>query len=339
MTRTSFLILFSALFLALCSCTEKSRNQKSSAAQTGQENAVGEKTYGVINVSVADTRTRSSYAAEMATQLLLGQPVKVLERDGWWKIEGIEGYVSWIPSSSFVRMTKEEFNAWTAAPKIVFTDFYGFCYELPDEKLHTVSDLVYGNMLRLEGEEGNFYQVAYPDGRRGFVLKNQAKTFEEWIAGQQLSEAAVLEAAFRMKGIPYTWGGTSVKGLDCSGFTKSVFFEFGVILQRDASQQAKTGEPVDITNGYDMLCPGDLLFFGKAATADKPARVRHVAFYIGNKEFIHASGFIKVNSLDPTQPHYDELNTKELLSARRIIGYVDTEGIQSISNNPLYKQQ
>lgn len=340
MTRTFSLFLFSLLLPVLFSCTESGKTNRTECAQeTVSGKNVGDKTFGVVNVSVADTRTKNSYSSGMATQLLLGSPVKTLEHDGWWQIESSEGYVSWIPSNTFVPMTKEEFNTWTSAPKIIFTDFYGFCYETADKKQQTVSDLVYGNMLRLDEEVGNFYRVIYPDGRKGYVLKDQAKTIEDWLAGHDLSEATLLESAFRMKGIPYTWGGTSVKGLDCSGFTKSVLFEFGVILQRDASQQAKTGTPVDITNGYDNLCPGDLLFFGKAATPDKPERVRHVAFYIGNKEFIHASGFIKINSLDPDKPNYDELNTKELLSASRIIGSVGSEGIQRISDNPLYKIQ
>lgn len=339
MIRTYSLLLSVFFVLMLFSCTEKSTVKETTGTQTLSDKSVGEKTLGVVNVSVADTRTRNSYSGEMATQLLLGSPVKTLEHDGWWQIESAEGYISWIPSNSFVPMTKEEFNNWTTAAKIIFTDFYGFCYETADDKQQTVSDLVYGNILKLDGEEGRFYRVLYPDGRKGYVLKDQAKTVEAWSAGHKLNEATILESAFRMKGIPYTWGGTSVKGLDCSGFTKSVFFEFGIILLRDASQQAKTGTPVDITNGYDNLCPGDLLFFGKAATEDKPERVRHVAFYIGNKEFIHASGFIKINSLDPAQPNYDELNTKELLSATRIIGSIGTEGIQHISDTPLYNVQ
>ena len=56
---------------------------------------------------------------------------------------------------------------------------------------------------------------------------------------------------------------------------KTVYLKHGVVLRRDASQQAKTGIPVDISEGYDKLRPGDLLFFGKN-------RVRHVAIYLGN---------------------------------------------------------
>ena len=108
---------------------------------------------------------------------------------------------------------------------------------------------------------------------------------------------------------------------------------------RDASQQVKTGISVDISNGYENLRPGDLMFFGKKAQDGKKERIRHVAFYKGDKEFIHASGYIRINSLDSTKANYDELNTREFVRASRVIGAVDTKGIWSINNSPLYKEQ
>lgn len=303
------------------------------------DETVGEKTYGVINVSVADVRMGASYAAEMGTQLLLGAPVQVLQHDDWWRIKTAEGYVAWTTGGSFVRMTKDDFNKWITAKKIIFTDDYGFGYENPDEKKQRVSDLAFGNMLKLEADNGRFYKVSYPDGRIAYVLKSQSKPYEEWLTSIKLTEESILEKALTLKGIPYTWGGTSVKGMDCSGFTKTVMLMHGIILMRDASQQVKTGIPVDISNGYENLRPGDLMFFGKKAQDGKKERIRHVAFYKGDKEFIHASGYIRINSLDSTKANYDELNTREFVRASRVIGAVDTKGIWSINNSPLYKEQ
>ena len=303
------------------------------------DETVGEKTYGVINVSVADVRMGASYAAEMGTQLLLGAPVQVLQHDDWWRIKTAEGYVAWTTGGSFVRMTKDDFNKWITAKTIIFTDDYGFGYENPDEKKQRVSDLAFGNMLKLEADNGRFYKVSYPDGRIAYVLKSQSKPYEEWLTSIKLTEESILEKALTLKGIPYTWGGTSVKGMDCSGFTKTVMLMHGIILMRDASQQVKTGIPVDISNGYENLRPGDLMFFGKKAQDGKKERIRHVAFYKGDKEFIHASGYIRINSLDSTKANYDELNTREFVRASRVIGAVDTKGIWSINNSPLYKEQ
>jgi cell wall-associated NlpC family hydrolase len=285
------------------------------------DKAVGEKKVGVINVSVADTRTAADYAAEMATQLLLGAPVDILRPESyWWQVKSAEGYVAWITGSSLVRMTEREYDQWRTAPKIIFTDAYGFAYESPDEQAQRASDLVFGNLLKHEGERGAFYRVAYPDGRIAYVPKRQSRPYGEWLASRRLTEESIVGEALRLKGIPYMWGGTSVKGMDCSGFTKTVYLMHGIVLRRDASQQAKAGIPIDISAGYENLRPGDLLFFGKKAADGKQEQVRHVAIYMGNKKFIHAAGAIKINSFDPKSPVYDESNTREFIRAARVIG-------------------
>ena len=295
--------------------------------------------YGVVTVSVADARMDARYSAEMGTQLLLGMPLQIIKNDGWWQVRTPEGYEVWIEKNSFVRMDKDAFNQWVSAKKVIFTDDYGFAYETPDESKQRVSDLVFGNILKWEGESKKFYYVSYPDGRKAYILKKQAHLYDKWKSSIKLSEKSIVETALALKGIPYSWGGTSIKGMDCSGFSKTVFLKHGIILMRDAWQQALTGIPVDISAGYDNLRPGDLMFFGKKATDDTKERIRHVAIYIGNKEFIHASGYIKINSLDPNKPNYDEGNTREFVRASRIIGAVGGEGIWIIDDNPLYKVQ
>ncbi|WP_080903305.1 C40 family peptidase [Parabacteroides sp. Marseille-P3160] len=302
------------------------------------DTALQGRTYGVINLSVADMRVKSGFASEMATQALLGTPVRVLQKGRWYRLQTPDRYISWAESSTFQPMTKEEFNEWIVAPKIVYTDYYGFSYQKPDEKSQTVSDLVYGNILRLEGEEKGFYKVAYPDGRQAFVPKSRVLKMEKWLTSNPLTGESLVKKAFTLMGIPYSWGGTSVKQLDCSGLTKTVFFMHGVILMRDASQQVHTGEPVDISAGYDNLQAGDLMFFGKK-TEDGKEKIRHVGFYIGNKEFIHEAGRVKVSSLDSTKTNYDEYNTREFIRAARFIHAVGTPGIWSVADHPWYKVQ
>ena len=271
--------------------------------------------YGVANVSVADLRTAPGYSAEMATQLLLGVSMQLLQaRQSWYQVKTPEGYVAWIQRSTMVRMNREQFRQWEEAPKIIFTDDYGFAYETPDANRQRLSDLVFGSLLKYENDEGAFYHVRFPDGREGYVLKSQSRTFDEWQSSICLTGESIVEKALELKGIPYTWGGTSVKAVDCSGYTKTVYLKHGIVLRRDASQQATTGMPVDISDGYERLLPGDLLFFGKT-------RVRHVAIYLGNMEFIHAAGYVRINSLDPTQPHYDAENTKDLVCVRRFLSH------------------
>jgi len=331
-----YLLPFLLFVIEIFFCLEIAGQTTSGAKTNSPSDSVK---YGVINISVADGRKEGKFEAEMGTQLLLGMPVQIIQHNGWWQIKSPEGYVVWIEPKAFVRMNKDTFNRWISAKKIIFTDEYGFAYETPDENKQRSSDLVFGDLLKLEGESGRFFQVSYPDGRKAYVLKTQAALFDQWQSSRKLTEESIIQAALTLKGIPYTWGGTSVKGMDCSGFSKTVFLKNGIILERDASQQAQTGIPVDIGKGYDRLRPGDLMFFGKKATSDSGEHIRHVAIYLGNKEFIQASGYIRISSLDPGKSNYDSLNTREFVRASRIIGAVGSKGIWKIKDNPLYQVQ
>ena len=305
-----------------------------------ERDALSNYEFGIVTVSVANGRMEAGHRSEMGTQLLLGMPVRVIEQRGsWWQVKTPENYVIWLERRHFQRMNREDFNRWTSARKVIFTDDFGFVYEQPNERGQRVSNLVLGNLMKYEGENRRFFRVSFPDGRKGYVPKRQAMLFDEWKKSINLTENSIIQTALSMKGIPYLWGGTSIKGMDCSGFTKTVFLMHGIITLRDARQQAQTGIPVDISTGYENLRRGDLMFFGREATEETPGRIRHVAIYMGNKEFIHAAGLVRVNSLDPNEPHFDELNTREFIRATRIIGAVGTEGLWCISVNPLYRVQ
>jgi cell wall-associated NlpC family hydrolase len=95
-----------------------------------------------------------------------------------------------------------------------------------------------------------------------------------------------------------------------------VYQSNGILLPRDASQQVWSGVEV----AFDSLQVGDLLFFGEKATPEKSERVVHVGMWLGNKEFIHSSGMVKIGSFDECALRYDAHNAGRYLRARRILG-------------------
>ena len=312
------------------------------------DSSVGKKVHGVVNLSVANFRTKPGNASEMATQAILGTEVDLLQKvDGEFRARTPEGYISYVPASSIAAMDQADLEKWRKLPKLIYTDEFGKSLSKADPKSVRVSDLVYGNILGLLAEEGNYYKVTYPDHRIAFIPKDEALTFDKWLNSRELTADNVISSAKTMMGLPYLWGGTSVKGVDCSGFTKTAYYMNGYIIPRDASQQVLAGQNIDILDkdghfdakkALKNLKPADLLFFASGKNSNPNARVTHVALYIGNGEFIHSAGTVRINSMLKDAANYDDFQTRTVVAAKRYIGVKDQQ-VQKIQENPYYNQK
>ena len=305
-----------------------------------------DKVYGVSNQSVINFRTSGKYSAESATQVMMGTPLQILEKKGGWtRAITPEGYISWVTSGSITYMNKEEFDAYKAAKKVIINTKYTTMYEGPSASSQMVSDVVWGNILLDKGAQGAWQKVAISDGREGYVPKADVMDFDKWLDSRNPTADNIIATAKQFIGVPYMWGGTSIKAVDCSGFCKSTYFLNGIVLARDASQQCLTGDGVDISKYVDggeytkealsNLKKGDLIFFGTKATPEKKERITHVGIYIGDGIFIHSATKVRINSLIPTDANYYD-GSKRLVRAQRILGNVDA-GKDIWSIETLYK--
>ncbi len=300
--------------------------------------SMGDHTWGIITLSVASLRPTPSHRAELITQAFLGTPVKILKKEGnWYLVQTPDLYLGWITASSIGLFTEDEVYQYNDSERIIFTAMTGSCYSLPDENSQVISDLVPGNILQVADKSPGFYKVQFPDGRTGYVHKNQCLSLDEWKESFTYHPEKILETAMKFLGLPYLWGGISSKTIDCSGLTKTVYFMNGIILQRDASQQVLYGELVNTSEGYDNLEPADLLFFGTHETDSTKERVTHAGIYIGDGEIIHASGRVKINSMIPGKKNYSSHLDSIFIRARRILTCVGEPGIEPVFSNAFYK--
>jgi gamma-D-glutamyl-L-lysine dipeptidyl-peptidase len=303
--------------------------------QTLPQPVLGDRTIGVVSVSVANIRTKPDHAAEMGTQAILGTPLRILKKEhGWYYVQTPDEYLGWT-DDRVEMMNAAIFAAWSAQPKLIVTTEIAYTHQSEDPAAEVVSDVVAGSILSLKSETPTAYTVEYPDGRTAVLPRSMGRPYAEWLAAAKDTPESILATARRFFGIPYFWGGTSAKGMDCSGFTKTVFFLNGVLLPRDASQQVFVGEPVDTTGGIDLR-PGDLLFFGFRATAERKERVTHVGISLGGKRFIHASTDVRINSLAPADTDYSQHREQMFLRARRIIGAGPAAGVKRLKDLPYY---
>ena len=285
--------------------------------------------WALVKLSIATLRTEPKHSAEVTTQGIMGAPVKVLEKcDDWYRVQMADDYIAYVPESSLAFKTEAQMKAWRKAKRYIVTA-YGSRLVTEAHGDETVSDLVMGNILEYKTAQGNWIKLATPDGRVGWVDGADVAELSQW-SQQGFSASQLEKTARRMMGSSYLWGGTSTKVTDCSGLTKVCYLSNGIILQRDASQQALTGKIMKKGTDWHQYETGDLLFFGN----EKTGRVTHVGLYLRDGKYIHCSGQVKINSLDPKASDYPYLYSP--LSASRIKGMVGTKGITAMKSHPWY---
>lgn len=125
--------------------------------------------------------------------------------------------------------------------------------------------------------------------------KESAMLLGKWNSPEE--PKLLVKFAMGFLGAPYRLGGSSVTGLDCSGFVKKIYQIFNIDLPRTAFEQSHMGLPVSRSE----LVEGDLIFFNTRKN------LGHVGIYIGNNEFVHASSRkrgVRIDNLNT--PYYDK---------------------------------
>jgi cell wall-associated NlpC family hydrolase len=294
------------------------------------------KNIGIVHVSVGNIRSQPAQSAELSTQALLGTQVKIIEKsttNNWYQVELPDKYKGWIEGGAISRMDSMEYQKYRSSGiELIVTKSQSRLLKTKNKRAEIVSELIWHNRLKGIRRQGAFWEVQLSDGTKGFVLQKEVELYAKWLQKHaEPNPQHLIQTAQQLMGIPYLWGGTSLKGLDCSGFTKSIFLDNGLVIPRDASQQVKEGILVDSTKNWKNLTAGDLLFFGEKRK-DGTLKVVHVGIWEGNENYLHASEKTKRASMNPSSPDFDAYNLMRYLLAKRIQG-PDKE-VQKLINLP-----
>ncbi|MET3979506.1 hypothetical protein ABIB62_002092 [Mucilaginibacter sp. UYP25] len=249
--------------------------------------------YGICNLAVVPLRAEPNDRSEMVSQVLFGEAFEILEwKDKWVQITtAYDNYTGWIDRLQFVMLAHLAYKRLLQTPPPVTFGAVTQAWKIID---NTVVHLPAGASL------------AFLEGTTSYIGNQK---FE--IIGTIGDTNSILNIAKTFLNAPYLWGGRTHFGIDCSGFTQVVYKLRGIALKRDASQQAEQGELVD---SVLKAKPGDLAFFN-----NPEGRITHVGIIMGGGKIIHASGKVKIDSIDTEGIYSEELkrHTHRLKAVKR----------------------
>lgn len=120
----------------------------------------------------------------------------------------------------------------------------------------------------------------------GFTSCSSTKTVRETTKRGTVKIDKIVVNALKYKGVPYKFGGTTKRGMDCSGIVYVSYLKENLRLPRVSRDMAKSGKKVALRNAKK----GDLLFF---KTAKRKNRINHVGLIVSVKKnqirFIHST--------------------------------------------------
>jgi hypothetical protein len=269
--------------------------------QTGPARVVARPVLNMYSSATLDT--------DVVSQAIYGTSVKVVEeKDGWAKIRTPDDYTGWVEATALLPAQPDA--AYAAGPNVVqVRSLFAHLYREMDVTKHApLLTVPFETKLETAGVDAKkserWLQVRLPDGRAAFIQNADVGPVVD-----NLTVPQTLELAKKFLGMPYTWGGTSSYGFDCSGFTQMLMRQRGYTMPRDAMPQANWTGVVSVERS--ALQPGDLLFFGSS-----PTRITHTGMYMGDNLFInattHETPMVRIDNLS------EAYWTKLLVAARRV---------------------
>lgn len=268
--------------------------------------------YALVRSSLTAVRAKPIVRAEQISQEVLGAVLQVLERDtDWARVRGEDGYEGWVTVGGLHHCDAAAADAWRSgshgAPAIVLDAV------VEDSSGAVLKRLPWGSRLLLDGPG-----ALLPDGRTGKLLDGEWTLEDELRDRFPPSGKALAKTAARWLGAPYSWGGRTLWGVDCSGYAQACYRLHGMTLPRDSYQQERCGAPIEPGRDFARLKEGDLVYF----RGEESEHVMHVAISLGGSRIVHSSltnGGVAIDDLSGDSG-FERALAMRAISARRLFG-------------------
>jgi len=225
-------------------------------------------TFAFCSVSISPLRAEPKDSSEMVSQLLFGETMIVLEQDRQWrKVKSrSDDYEGWTDEKCISNLTELEKRDW---------------------EINKI--LLFDSTLTIESSEGNILLT------RGSFISSEHKSFSigkfKFWRNEPIESCPndIVSIAKTYLNTPYLWGGKTMFGIDCSGFTQMVYRFKGIHIGRDASIQSTEGRSIT----FEDKQAGDLAFF-----INPSGKIHHVGIVLTDNKIIHAHGWLRIDELD-----------------------------------------
>jgi gamma-D-glutamyl-L-lysine dipeptidyl-peptidase len=231
--------------------------------------------YSVCSVPTAPVYRNNNHTHEMINQVLFGETMEVMEVEKHWtKIKTLhDGYEGWVLGNQLMMISEKQATdlaVWVLTNRNDTIQIEGGLMNIP----------MGSSLPGYKEGKGELGGLSYEYSGTDALSPDKRLSNKDFIG----------KLALNWQNAPYLWGGRTLMGVDCSGFTQVIFKICGVSLLRDAHQQALQGRVVDF---LQEVVAGDLAFFD-----NEEGQIVHVGILLGRSEIIHAFGKVRIDTID-----------------------------------------
>ena len=245
--------------------------------------------YKIVSTSIASIYNKPSFSSELVTQALIWEALIVIsKKDNWYKVQLKDKYIGWIHNFYITDSSIYDKNSYLKNHE----NWYWVKDKFISLLLNNMTTFIisYGSCIPCFIENDTYFTLL-PNKQKAKINKDSLVS----LSSINNYKENIIYSMMQLLGTPYLWGGKSFFGFDCSGLIQSILNICNFKLPRDASDQILSKKIIENSNNPNI---GDLIFFKSKSL------VNHVGLYINKTDFIHSSGYVKVNSINSNSKYF-----------------------------------